>query len=320
VIALVFGLYLLYLIRGVLLLVFVVLILVAALRPIIKKWEKSIGRPLSILSIFLIILAITVGFIYLIIPPLVEQSRQLITNIPDYLDKVSILRSHFPAIEKGLSAITDSAGQLTGRFLSITANIFNGIVAFFTVIILTIYSLIDEKRFLKFAQSIIPNDKKDYVLSLSNKVSEKIGDWLGGQIILGFVIGILSFLGLSIIGLPYALTLAVIAGLLEIVPIVGPIISGILAALVALTVSPITAIIVVVFFIVLQQIENNFLVPKIMQKALGLPPAIIILAILIGGKLLGIIGGLLAVPVAGVLYLIVQEWQTVRKITGNDDE
>jgi len=183
-----------------------------------------------------------------------------------------------------------------------------------TVVVLTVYLLLDQRFFRNLSNVIIPEDKRDEVAIITEKVATKVGAWLKGQLFLSLIIGSLSFVGLWIIGVPYALTLAVISGLLEIIPVLGPIIAGIVAALVALTVSPLAALFVIAFYFILQQLENNIIVPKIMQKAVGLPPAVIIIAILIGGSVLGILGALLAVPVSGILYVLVKERATVSEI------
>jgi predicted PurR-regulated permease PerM len=219
-----------------------------------------------------------------------------------------------PSFEKSITTLTSSLGSITSSFISITTSVVGAIITFFTVLVLAIYFLVDEQIFTKFLLSVTPDNKEQKVTALINKISNKIGEWVRGQLLLGLVIGVIVYIGLSIIGIKYALTLAVISGVLEILPIIGPIISGVLAALVGLSVSPITALIVIIFYILVQQLENNLVVPKLMAKAVGLPPAIIIIAILVGGKLLGVIGALLAVPVAAIAYVIFEEWGTIRQI------
>ncbi len=265
------GVYVLYLIRDVILLLFVVAILVAALRPIVNSWEKKIGRGLSIVSVFVIMAALVTGFIYIIIPPLIEQTGQLVSVLPDFIDRFAAIRTHVPALSSGIDALTNNIGGVTGGFVSITFGVIGGIANIITAIILTLYFLLDQRIFSRFLQSLIPARKKSEVANIVEKISDKIGDWLRGQLLLGLVIGVLTYIGLTIIQVPYALTLAVIAGVLEILPIIGPIVAGVIMALVALTVSPITLLFSIILAVVLQQLENNLLAPKIMQKAVGLP-------------------------------------------------
>jgi predicted PurR-regulated permease PerM len=282
-------------------------------RPVVKNWSKAIGKPLSILSLVLILVSFIAGFIYIIIPPFVDQAKQLSSVLPDLITGSNFIRSHIPEIGKVISTITQSLGGMTGSFISFTASVFGGIVSFFTIIILTIYFLADDKIFQNF-KTLIPKNKEKDVSDLIDKITIKIGDWLRGQLLLGLIIGVCVYIGLSLIGVKYALVLAIISAVLEFIPIVGPIISGALAALISLSISPLTALIVIVFYVLLSQLENTLIVPKVMQKAIGLPPAIIIIAILIGGKLLGILGALLAVPISAILFVVIQEWVVIRKI------
>lgn len=307
------GIYLLFIIREVIILLLIVAILAITFRPVVKNWSKSIGKPLSILSLVLILVSFIAGFIYIIIPPFVDQAKQLSSVLPDLITGSSFIRSHIPEIGKVISTITQSLGGMTGSFISFTASVFGGIVSFFTIIILTIYFLADDKIFQNF-RTLIPKNKEKDVADLFDKITVKIGDWLRGQLLLGLIIGVCVYVGLSLIGVKYALVLAIIAAVLEFIPIVGPIISGALATLVSLSISPLTALIVIVFCILLSQLENTLIVPKVMQKAIGLPPAIIIIAILIGGKLLGILGALLAVPISAILFVVIQEWAIIRRI------
>lgn len=306
--------YFLFQIREVLLIIFVVLVLAAALRPIIKKWEKTIGKTVSVLLLLVLSLIAVAGFIYILVPLLVDQVTQLINYAPELINRYSAIRSNFPSLDKAFNSLSENFSNIGGGFVSLTTGFLGGVVTFLTVIILTFYSLAEEKYFSELLSGLLPPKQKVGLVLVLEKISQRIGNWLRGQLVLGLVIGVIVFIGLEIIGLPYALTLAVLAAAFEIIPVVGPIISGALATLVGLSISPLTGLFVAIFYIVVQQIENNVLVPKIMQKAIGLPASVIIVAILIGSKLLGVLGALLAVPVSGVIYVIAQEWQTIRHL------
>ena len=304
--------YIAFLLKDVLALLLIVGILSAAFRPIVKKWATKIGNTFAVLLLSLIIILFITGFIYIVIPPLMDQTRQLIAGFPGYIVQYAALKSHFPSLTNAIISYTQNLGSYTGSVISFTTSLIGGIANFFTIIILTLYVLLDQKFYYKI-ETFIPEDRRDSVIQLIRKITLKIGDWLRGQLLLGLIMGTLTFIGLSIIGVPYALTLGVAAGILELLPIIGPVVAGLLAILVALTVSPVTAIFTAALAIVLQQLENAFVAPKVMQKAVGLPPAIIIVAVLIGGKLLGLAGALLAVPTAAIAYVIVQEWSSIRK-------
>jgi predicted PurR-regulated permease PerM len=155
--------------------------------------------------------------------------------------------------------------------------------------------------------------REQRVKSLIVQIEEKLGSWLRGQLFLSLIIGILSYIGLLVLGIPYALPLAVVAGVLEVIPVIGPIISSIPSVLIALTISPILGLAVAAMYFVIQQLENHLIVPQVMKRAVGLNPLIVILAIAIGSSLLGFAGALLAVPIAVVLQTVVGEVIESRK-------
>lgn len=301
--------YLLYLVKDIIALVFIVLILVATFRPVVNKWERHIGRVLSVIVLSAIAFAILALAIYLIIPPLISQTVELISSIPAVFEKYDLLTNYRPVIESNLKNI--SAGNVTSSFISITTGVFGGIVTFFLALILTVYLLLDKKSFSKSTVAFFPSAQREVAVDLIKKISLKVGNWFRGQMFLGLTIAIIDLIALSVIGVPYALALAIISGLLEIVPTIGPLISGAVAAVVALSISPVKALIVVALYLIVQQLEGTILVPKIMQKAVGLSPAIIIITILIGAKLFGVVGVLLAVPVAASISVVLQEWPSI---------
>jgi len=318
IILLLVSIYLLYLIKDVLILFFVVLILATTFRPVINSWEKKIKRVPAVILLLLLILAVLAFIGYIIFPPVIKQITSLIQSFPDLIDKVEFLGNYKSYAISGLKSLTGNADKITGGFVNVTTSVFGGIFAFFTAIILTIYLLLDKNGFRNFVVSIIPEDSREGIIDVARKMSLKVGDWFRGQMLLMLSVAIIDFIGLSIIGLPYALTLALISGLLDLIPVLGPIIAGLIAALVALSISPLQAVFVIILYIIVQQIENSILVPNIMKKAVGLSPVVIILAVMIGAKLLGLIGALLAVPIAALIYVIVQEWPTIRKAIKRD--
>lgn len=313
-----FGLFLLYYVRDVLALLFVVFILVVTFRPVVISWGKKIGKPLAISSLILIFITTIAAFIAIIIPPLVNESNALIKNLPDYISQLSALRDHYPSIERYFGSISSAFSGLTSGFFAVTANVFGGVVTFLTLVVLTIYFLADEKVFPSIINRVIPDEKRSLALEIINKISQKTGDWLRGQLLLGLIVGAITYVGALIIGIPYALVLGVIAGILEILPTIGPIVSGIIGTAIAFTVTPITGLVTLAFYVLVQQLENTLLVPKVMQKAVGLPAPIIIIAILLGAKLMGIIGAILAVPITSIIYIIASEWDNIRKKMPSD--
>lgn len=310
--------YVVYLIRDILVLFFIVLILATTFRPVINRWETKIKRGPAVILLFFIILAILSFISYIVFPPLITQVASFVQSLPEFANRLHFLGSYKSLVESGLKSITQNASGITGGFVNITTSVFGGIFTFLTAIVLTMYLLLDKNGFRNFVTNIIPSDSREPILEVARKMSHKVGSWFRGQMLLSLAVAIIDFIGLAIIGVPYALTLALISGILDLVPVIGPILAGVIAALVAWTLSPLQAIFVLVLYFIVQQIESSILVPNIMKKAVGLSPVVIIMAVLIGAKLFGLIGGLLAVPTAALIFVLVEEWPTIRKAIKTD--
>lgn len=306
--------YLIYLIKDILALFFVVIILVATFSPVIENWSKKIGRWPAILSVVLIFIVSLGLLVYLVVPPVLEQASEFAQNLPFYIEKLSYIKNHFPTISNYLATFSSSLSGYTIGVVSFTVGIFGGIVTLISALVLFIYLLVDEKAMKIAVVSIFPITHREKLTNVLKKVANQVGNWFRGQLTLASIVAVLYLIGLTIIGVPYAAMLAVLAGVLDFIPVIGPIIAGTVAAFIALSDSPLKALIVVILYIAVQQLENTFLVPKIMQRALGLSPVIIIIALLIGAKLMGIIGAVLAVPISASISVIIQEWPTIRKV------
>lgn len=318
-------LFFLYLIKDVLAILFVALILAAAFDP----WVDALGRIkfprwLSMALIYVVLLLIISSAVYLLIPPLVDQFKQLALNFPEYTEKVTSMYESIVSfsIEHGLTEDVNRGwetvkGNLPGAFSSVTSaisGIFGGIASFMLVLVLTFYMTVEESAMKRSLAFVLPDKYQPFTLQLINKVQRKIGDWLKGQIFLCVIVGLLVFIGLLIFDVKYALILAFVAGIGELVPYVGPVMSAIPAIGLAFIQSPIKGIMVLVLFIVVQQLENHLLVPRVMQKVVGLNPIVSIAALLIGLKLAGVVGAILAIPVATAIYVISKEvWETREK-------
>lgn len=312
------ALWFLFFIRDIIAIVFVSIIISAALSPIIDRLNKNgIPRTLSIVFMYLLIMGIIGGLVYFVLPPMVNQIQQLADSLPGYFKTFSNFITSLrdvdsngilSASQANLNSISAFLGEFINNILSTTLGFFSGAAALLMMLVLTLYFLLDENGIKKFFISLLPIRQKTRIISMANKIGHKLGGWLRGQLLLAVIVGLVVYIGLSILGMPYALTLAIVAGLFEIIPIIGPILAAIPAILVAFTISPTMALAITIFYILVQELENKLLVPKVMQHAVGLNPITIIIIILIGAKLMGIIGVLLAVPVAAVIYVILEEW------------
>jgi predicted PurR-regulated permease PerM len=182
-----------------------------------------------------------------------------------------------------------------------------GVFGLLTILILTFYMLVESDTIFRRFVRLFPVEQRLRVATVSSDISMKVSAWLGGQLLLGAIIGVTATVGLWLIGVPYFFVLGLIAGIGELIPMVGPLLSAIPAIVVALTVSPGLALATAVFFLAQQQFENHLLVPKLMERQVGVSAVTVIVALLIGGSLLGIVGALLAVPTAAALQVIVDE-------------
>lgn len=306
------GLWLLYLIRDVLVILLVVGVISVALEPFVVRLEKDrIPRALSVIVIYLALLVVIALAVYFIIPPVANQVKELALNLPYYSSRASEFNlGNISPISSILNSASKSLSGVAGGVLSTLVSVFGGIVYAITIFALTFYALVDSEGIRRSIASLIPYGQKDRLQQTINKISEKLGDWLRGQLILMLIIGVVDGSILAILGIQYALTLGLLSGLLEIVPVIGPIVAAVTAILIAfISGEPIWKIItILIAYIVVQQLENNILVPKIMQKAIGLSPIFVILAILIGNRLLGLGGAMLAVPVAAGLQVLLEEY------------
>lgn len=315
-IAIVLALGFLYLVRDIVALFFLSVILTATLDPAID-WmaKKKISRSLGVIIIYLALFLFIGLFILLAGPPLVSQFKGFIEKAPSYGESFA---KTFAVMEQYASSyginfnsrefLQNMLGNLfqsSGQFFGATIGVFTFFISLLVVLALTFYMSVKEDGMNKFLVSITPNDHHEYVVSVADRIKSKIGKWLGGQVLLMFIIFILDFIALSIFNIPYALVLALLAGLLEIVPYLGPIISASLASLVGFFISPVTGLIVLGILTAIQQIENHIIVPQVMKKAVGLNPVAVILALLIGAKLGGTMGAILSVPVATSLGVII---------------
>jgi predicted PurR-regulated permease PerM len=314
-----------YLVRDVLLLLYISGLLAIGFSPIVRLIERQkvlpIGtqrfpRWLAILVLYLLILGALTGVGFMVVPPLVDQAQQLWEALPKLFEKgqqflisKGLLREHLTwqqAVER--APIGEQGGEAMGTVFSAVVGVLGGLFGFVTILILTFYFLVEGWRMRERLLWLFPRSKRARVDAASRDITVKISAWLGGQLLLGAIIGLTSAIGLWLLGVPFFYVLALIAGIGEMIPIVGPILAAIPAVAVASSISLKKALFVIIFFVLQQQFENHVLVPKVMQRQVGISAVTVIVALLIGGKLLGIAGAILAVPTAAILQVILTEF------------
>lgn len=272
---------------------------------------KGFNKTLAAVFSYLILILFLAVVLFLIIPPLVFQIKGFVEQFPKYVSELNYLYSvsDLPGVKtEDLTAILSNqiAGILTNS-VNLIFNTVNVLLNFLTVAVLSFYMLIERERIKNNIFRLFPNLPKERVTSLAHKIEKQVGGWLKGELLLMFIIFVVTFVGLTLLRVEYALPLALLAGLLEAVPIIGPILSAVPAIIVTFAVSPVAALGVVVLYIFIQQLENNFLVPKIMQGVVGINPLLTILALLIGANFFGIIGAILAVPLAAIVQVVIYD-------------
>ncbi len=286
------SLWLIYQIREIIFLVFVAFILMSAFKPWADFLERyHVPRLVSVLIIYVIIILSIAYGASSVFPLVVNQSIHLGENLPKYLQTAA------PFLKIDQQVITQQVAPLGENVVKVTISVFSNIITLFTLIIISFYLLIERENLKRYLSNVTQESNAIKWVKIVSKIEEGLGAWVRGQAILAVTIGMATYIGLTIIGIPYSLSLAILAGLLEIVPFIGPIISAIPAILVALTISPLLAIITVVVYFVIQQSESNIIVPWVMKQTVGLPPLVTIISLLIGAKIAGIGGALLAVPI-----------------------
>jgi predicted PurR-regulated permease PerM len=309
----------LYLVRNALLLIYISTLIAIGLSPIVTTIQRRRGaraprlpRWAAILIIYVGIIGVVVGVALVLVPPLAEQAQELWTALPGMIQ-----RGQQWLMERGLLGrqltIREAVEQTpvntdaVGAVFSAIGAVLGGVLGVLTVLIVTFYLLVDAHNILRtFLRLFAPSDRPR-VHEACRRVATKVSAWLGGQLLLAAIIGSTAALGLWLMGVPYFYVLALVAGVGEMIPVVGPLLAAIPAILVALTVSPALALGVAIFYVVQQQFENHILVPKVMERQVGVSATIVIVALLLGASLLGVVGAILAVPTAAILQVIFEE-------------
>ena len=309
-IGIVAGIWFLIQIRQVILLLFISLILVSALHsPVDWLERRKIPRAVAILLLYILILAVVFGSLAIIIPPFIEQTNNLISRLPVIVDAVNRFLTYYQIPTQDLvSRLSSEIGRVGGNIFKITTSVLSGLLGTLTLLVVTFYLLLDWKRVSNLLASVFSGKQEKRIKRLLNEIQTGLGAWVRGEISLMIIIGVLSYIGLFALGVPSALPLAVVAGLLEIIPIIGPMISAVPAILTGLSVSPVLALAVAALYFIVQQLENHVIVPNVMAKVVGINPLVTIIALMIGANLLGIFGAFIVVPFVVLAKIVFVEF------------
>lgn len=324
VVGVVLAVWFLYIIRAIVAILFVAIILASAVDPVVD-WitRKKVPRIFGVLIIYIVMLSLVSLVIVLLLPPIIHQVQNLSNDFPAYWQRFS---ASLTAIENysqnyGVAeTVRNALGQLeaaltrnSGGVVETLVSVFGGVVSFLVILVMTFYLLLEENATKKVLRLVTPAKVQPYVTRILFKMRDKIGLWLRGQIALSLIIAVIVFVGLNIFGIfiplfaKYALVLALLAFLCEFVPYLGPMLAALPALFIGFTQGWQVAGAVLAFYVVMQWCENNLIVPQVMKRAVGLNPIIIITALMIGLKIGGVIGMVLAIPVTTALSVLVEE-------------
>jgi Predicted permease len=325
-VSLVFCFWLLYRFYQVVFILFIAIVMGTVIRPIVSwLYQRGLPRMAGVILVYLLLLTLLAGFLWLLFPLIFEQSSTLAKEVPGYYQNLragmvkggnqllvpvgQLLPNTLPSLTPRITPQTGeevvaSAGQVLNYLIATARASFTAIM----ILVMALYWTLDGPRIIKSFLVLIPQDRRESIDELTSAMESKVGFYLAGQGVLCLVISIMALVAYLLIGLPNALVLALAAGVMEAVPMIGPLLGAVPAALVAISIAPDRLIWVVVATIIIQQLENTLLVPRIMRQAVGVNPFVTLLALFAFSSLFGIAGALMAIPIAAIIQLVLNHF------------
>lgn len=302
--------------RSVLILIVVALFLAVGLNPLVEGLtRRGMRRGVAIAIVFVVVIGAFVGFGFAVVPPVIEQTNAFVKQLPSYLSDLRGNRTirqfdnDYHVIEKAQAYVTgpDLGQRLFGGLLGVGRVVLNAVFSAFSLLIMTLYFLAALPSMKRQAYQLVPASRRERVTLLTDEILVRIGGFVSGAFAVAFIAATTSYVFLLIIGLPYALALAVFVGLLDLIPLVGATIAAVVVSTLGFIDSPGVGIACIVFYIAYQQFENYVIYPRVMRRAVDVPAPVTVVAVLIGGALLGVTGALLAIPIAAAALLVIRQ-------------
>ncbi len=307
--------YALWLLRDIALLVLTAIVIASAIEPGVTFFTKyRIHRIVAVTVMYLVVFGSLFGLVYAFVPPILTETQSFLSTAPQYLDTLNLPASltgipetartmasaeQSQSIFDTLIAFQSAFADTSGGVVRVVSTFFGGIFSLLLVIVLSFYFAIQSTGVEDFIRLVTPAKQEQYTVGLWQRAQRKIGQWMQGQLLLSLISGTITYLGLVILGVPYALLLAVIAAIMNLVPVFGSLIAGVIATIIAFTSGGLAlALMVAGLFLIINQIEGNLLYPLVVNKVVGIPPLLVILALLVGGSLAGFLGVVLSIPLA----------------------
>ena len=325
----------LFVLKDLVLVVLTAVVIASAVEPP-TQWlmRRGISRVFSVVVVYALLAVLLAGIVYTFIPLLLRDTSDFLSSVPTYIDKVSlwnpfgedvadtgkIVATNFAtgieqskmafqattgdstSIQGVIANINDTLSHVSQGFVQTASSVFGGVLGFILIAVLSFYLAVQENGVEKFLRIVTPLSRERYVLDLWKRTQKKIGLWMQGQLVLALLVGVLVFLGLTVLGVENALLFAVLAALLEIIPLFGPIIAAIPAVASAYSDGGASAgLLVIGLYLIIHQFENHLIYPLVVTKIVGVPPILVILSLLVGFKLAGFLGIVLSVPASVIL-------------------
>jgi len=327
---------LVYVLRDVVMMIVAAVVIASSIEPATRRLERmKVPRMLGVISIYVGTMVIIVGSFYFIAPPLVDDLANVVSRAPEYIESIELWKTNQSgflgdqvfssfstddtSIVQMIKGLQSSVETIGGGALGFFSGVFGGFLSFIVIVVLSFYLAVQKDGISEFLRIVTPLQHESYIIDLWRRSQKKMGMWLQGQFVLGLIVGVLVYLGLTILGVKSALFLAILAAVLEIIPLFGPIIAGIPAIGIGLIDGGLSlGLMVMGLYVIIQQFENHLIYPLVVKKVVGVPPLVVIVALIIGGQLAGFLGILLAVPIVAAIMEYTNDVQQ-RKIEMHKD-
>jgi predicted PurR-regulated permease PerM len=306
--------------------IFIAMFLTLALNPAVDRLERRMGnrRGAATAVVFLATIAAIAGIAALFIPTLIHQVNDFANKVPDYLDdltkgrgRLGFLQTKYHLVDKARDALHEGGAKklfgLSGTALALTKSVITVVLAIVTIAFMTFFMLLEGPAWMERVYGLLPPKSQPRWRSIGRDIYRTVGGYVTGNLVISLIAGTLTAIVLGILGVPYAIALGLIVGILDLIPLAGATIAAIIVGTVAFLHTIVAGIVVVVFFIVYQQVENHVLQPVVYGRTVQLSPLAVLISVLVGAELAGVLGALAAIPVAGSLQVILREVLRARR-------
>jgi len=314
------GVALLWYLRDIVLVLLTAIVIASAMEPAVRALTRhGLHRVLAVIVMYVLVGGVFFTLLFLFVPPILTDAANFLNRLPAALTELNISDVTHGLLPWGsfsdvvspaqlLTSISSTLSDTTGGVFTTVSAFFGGLTSFVLVVVFSFYLSVQETGVDDFLRVITPTQHEVYVLNLWRRSQDKIGKWMQGQVVLGLIVGVLLYLGLTILGMPNALLLAILAAVFELIPVFGQILAAIPAVALAFGNGGVTAALLVAgLYLVVQQFEAHLIYPVVVKKVVGVPPLLVILALIVGAKLAGFLGILLSVPIASALQEFVAD-------------